>query len=378
MYSKEENINNKLYTIYCHKNKINNMCYIGQTCRKYVKTRWNLGKGYWCSTKFYNAIKKYGWDNFENIILEDNIKYQNEANQKEIYYINLYNSIKNGYNTKEGGLNGSNNLGKSIVKINLKGEVVKIYNSIIEAVEELGENYQGTPICNCCKGKSFSAYNYFWCYFQDLSSWDFIKHLKSHKTKKLIYKLNKESREILSIYTSISEAIKKLNISYNIIKKLLTNVYTRNEYDFLLSYNEDYPYNYIKGKNPFISKRGKLYMIDKNKNILKVFDNISQAEKTLRVRNIGRCLKFSNYFTVGGYYWCYEQDYETFKIRKYKFKGNYKSKVVYQFDKNNNLLNIFNSVKEASSQLNISAASISKCALNKRKSAGSYIFKYNF
>ena len=73
MYSKEENINNKLYTIYCHKNKINNMCYIGQTCRKYVKTRWNLGKGYWCSTKFYNAIKKYGWDNFEHIILYTNL-----------------------------------------------------------------------------------------------------------------------------------------------------------------------------------------------------------------------------------------------------------------------------------------------------------------
>lgn len=37
--------------------------YIGQTKQK-VEKRWNRGKGYKTSSKFYNAINKYGWDNF--------------------------------------------------------------------------------------------------------------------------------------------------------------------------------------------------------------------------------------------------------------------------------------------------------------------------
>ena len=67
------------------------------------------GKGYVKCTHFYRAIEKYGWDNFEHIILEENIKNLAEANEKEKYWIAYYNATdKNkGYNCTTGGNEGS-------------------------------------------------------------------------------------------------------------------------------------------------------------------------------------------------------------------------------------------------------------------------------
>lgn len=89
--------------IYVHKNKINGKVYIGQT--NDIKRRWcGNGTQYANSTKFWRAICKYGWNNFEHIILEENLTVE-EANIKEAEYIKKYNSIENGYNTTLGGSN---------------------------------------------------------------------------------------------------------------------------------------------------------------------------------------------------------------------------------------------------------------------------------
>ena len=47
-----------MYTIYMHKNKINNKVYIGQTIQN-PKDRWKNGKGYKTCISFNNAIEKY-------------------------------------------------------------------------------------------------------------------------------------------------------------------------------------------------------------------------------------------------------------------------------------------------------------------------------
>jgi group I intron endonuclease len=91
------------YCIYKHTNKINKKVYIGQTCQK-LKDRWKNGKGYKTSTKFYNAILKHGWENFEHEILKENLTNE-EANYWEQYYIKEYDSYKNGYNGTIGGNN---------------------------------------------------------------------------------------------------------------------------------------------------------------------------------------------------------------------------------------------------------------------------------
>ena len=95
----------KLYYVYMHNNKINNKKYVGQTCN--IKKRWEYnGCHYENSFKFYKALIKYGWNNFDHIILKENLSLE-EANFWESYYINYYNSIENGYNIRTGGSCGN-------------------------------------------------------------------------------------------------------------------------------------------------------------------------------------------------------------------------------------------------------------------------------
>ena len=96
-----------MYCIYMHKNKINGKIYIGQTSQNPPSLRWGKnGQNYKKSSYFYNAILKYGWDNFEHIILKQNLT-QDQANQQEEYYIKKYNTIdeRYGYNLRYGGNN---------------------------------------------------------------------------------------------------------------------------------------------------------------------------------------------------------------------------------------------------------------------------------
>lgn len=92
----------KKWTVYKHTNKINNKTYIGITSRK-VEDRWGEnGCKYKKCIKFYNAIKKYGWDNFTHEVLYENLTAE-EAAKKEKELIVYYDSLNNGYNATEGG-----------------------------------------------------------------------------------------------------------------------------------------------------------------------------------------------------------------------------------------------------------------------------------
>ena len=95
-----------------HKNKINNKVYIGYTSLSANK-RWGangrryLAKkgGKYAHSKFAYAIQKYGWDNFEHIILKDNIETIEEAHKLECELISQYNATDDrcGYNMTCGG-----------------------------------------------------------------------------------------------------------------------------------------------------------------------------------------------------------------------------------------------------------------------------------
>lgn len=84
-------------------NDINNKVYIGKTT-KTLEIRWkdHQKNSRYTNNKFYYAIRKYGVEHFSPIIIEDNIP-ETELNNKEIYWINFYNSYKNGYNSTIGG-----------------------------------------------------------------------------------------------------------------------------------------------------------------------------------------------------------------------------------------------------------------------------------
>ena len=93
------------YTVYLITNKINNKKYVGIT-RVSVKSRLKRHFAYrtkeQCSTKFNYAVLKYGVDNFDVTILETDVS-QDIASERERYYISLYDSYENGYNSTIGG-----------------------------------------------------------------------------------------------------------------------------------------------------------------------------------------------------------------------------------------------------------------------------------
>lgn len=96
----------KTYRIYKITNKINGKCYIGWTSWPIIK-RFTAHKVLSklkprdCP-KFYNAIRKYGIDNFSHEEIFS-CSCKPLSCYLEIHYIKLYDSIKNGYNIEPGG-----------------------------------------------------------------------------------------------------------------------------------------------------------------------------------------------------------------------------------------------------------------------------------
>lgn len=81
--------------------------------------------------------------------------------------------------------------------------------------------------------------------------------------------------------------------------------------------------------------------------------------------------------------WCTHKENMNWGTRNERISNSNKNnflrcKKVAQFDKNNNFLKIWNSIKEASNELNINRSHISCCCNNKygRKTCGGYIWKY--
>lgn len=189
------------YTVYCHTNKINNKKYIGIT-RQNVQQRWRDGKGYQGQIKFYNAIQKYGWDNFHHDILYENLT-EEEACNIEQFLIRYYNTITNGYNTLPGG-NVTNHSQSTINKMKQKSvkhskevidkitatkiekygihvkciETNQIFNSMGEASKIM--NIDKSSISRCCKGQQLTAGGYHWCFEQES-----IKNLDDKRKKKV-------------------------------------------------------------------------------------------------------------------------------------------------------------------------------------------------
>lgn len=125
--------------IYKITNQINGKCYIGQSID--ISRRWNQHKNNSNNPKnscfnlpFYQALRKYGIENFSFEILEQCLK--EELNDKEFSYINYFkaNDPKYGYNLTPGG----NNNYLSFVKItpeNLFNIKNLLKNSLISQTE---------------------------------------------------------------------------------------------------------------------------------------------------------------------------------------------------------------------------------------------------
>ena len=206
--------------IYKITNNINQKVYIGQTIMAPMQ-RWQKHKSDARLNKpypLYKAMNKYGINNFSFEVLEEvDIE---QLDEKERYYINLYNSYinfenSNGYNATLGGSDGnhyfnpcvdeivkyaqhmtinqmanhfevayttmknylsnhniqaqkSSTSAKSIAQIDINtGEIIQIFPSIASAARFFNKNPNNSGIKDVLKGKNKTAYGYKWKYLSD-------------------------------------------------------------------------------------------------------------------------------------------------------------------------------------------------------------------
>ena len=183
-----------MWTVYMHRSPSGKV-YIGLTGRK-PQHRWGADGKYYKTQPFYYAIRKYGWDNIEHIILSTTESLE-EARELEKRYIAEYDATnpEHGYNfygkplseqhkqrlreyrtgrklseeTKrkigenERGANNAN--AKAVLQFERNGTFLREWDCMSDAAEALcGKRKGSCNIASCCAGKIASAYGYNWKY----------------------------------------------------------------------------------------------------------------------------------------------------------------------------------------------------------------------
>ena len=125
--------------------------------------------------------------------------------------------------------------------------------------------------------------------------------------------------------------------------------------------------------------------LDENKTILARFNSVSEAELELnlpfRHSNITSCCN-GKQRKSHGYFWCYEEDYSNYKIKKKLPKKSRLTKEVYQLLKDKTIVAVYPSTLAAyravSGKANASSAeAIKGCCQRLRKSAYGYFWCYS-
>ena len=137
------------YYVYLHLNKINGKKYYGITSEDNPEKRWK--KGYYHNNHFQNAINKYGWENFEHIIIAENLsKKEAELKEQELILRNKTNNQAFGYNLTSGGGLGvfrHSEESKKLMSEHTKGELNPMYGKhhSEETKEKISKALQNHP-----------------------------------------------------------------------------------------------------------------------------------------------------------------------------------------------------------------------------------------
>ena len=133
------------YMIYKTTNTITGIYYIGVHSYNTIEFDGYFGSG----IHLQRAIKKYGKENFTIEIIEE-VQNDEEACNKEKYWINYYNSYDIGYNATLGGEGKSfldyNKIVKDYEKFQNSREVARINNCSRYSVINILKN-KGIPLC---------------------------------------------------------------------------------------------------------------------------------------------------------------------------------------------------------------------------------------
>lgn len=296
------------YGIYKFENKMNNKVYIGQAFdlkKRYIKHCKNMND---ISHKedFYQALRKFGWNNFSYEIIEEYFDKPNREylNEREIYWISYYNSYYDGYNMTPGGSNGAYvELCKPIEQYDLEGNFIAEYESAHAADRATKLGF--SSICAVARGDRRHVGYFQWKYKED------DKKIKNIKNDIIImdrpvgqYDLN---YNLIKDFSSLKEASEITNIS----KSLICNC-CKDKIKTAGGYIWRYKDNFFIGREKYKSNNyGKnIVQLDKENNIISEYSSALEAFRKTGISNtsIGKvCLGQRK--TAGGYIWKFKKDY---------------------------------------------------------------------
>lgn len=131
-------------SIYKITNIINNKCYIGKTILD-INIRFKRHLKNKSKTKLHNAIRKYGSENFNIICLEECLEI--ELSDKEVMYIEKYDTFKNGYNMTKGGDGGDTSSSPNYINSLITRDMSGSNNPMFGRSGELSSRY-GVKLSN--------------------------------------------------------------------------------------------------------------------------------------------------------------------------------------------------------------------------------------
>ena len=190
-----------------------NKIYIGQTVREVDRREkfLNQFQKYSGGGKLENARQKYNPRDFQYEILEVIEKETEDEvfsilDLLEEYYIDKFDSYKNGYNSTKGGqydkLVHCSKVPKQVSQYSLEGKFIKVWNSINDIVNYY--NCDKSTISACCLNKRNTAINFIWKYKNDLNNIEINQRINNGSRKRIVQlSLN---NEILNTFNTTKEA----------------------------------------------------------------------------------------------------------------------------------------------------------------------------
>lgn len=264
--------------------------YIGQTTKSLEERAGKKGQGYKKCPLFHKAIEKYGFENFEVEVLAE--VPQEQLNEAEIKYIQIFNTHNDGYNAAVGGQQ-FNKESKEVYQYSIEdGSFIKRWNNTKQAAE----HFNSTQQCfeNVLTNKAFSLYGFCWSYLK-MEKFPIHERIVDN-TEKQIKQYDLQGN-LIKIYNSVSQAARETLLERSAIKRCCRH--------------ELKTYGGFKWECPEILKEKKyrntaisIQKIDVLTNeVISVYPSISAAAKSLGKETslIRRVLNKEN--TAYGYKW---------------------------------------------------------------------------
>lgn len=369
--SKTEN-----YIVYCHICPEGKM-YIGQSCRSLKDRAGSNGSAYSNCTRFYKAIKKFGWDNIQHITIFEGLS-REMASIIEIELIKKYDTTNpdNGYNILPGGALNLK-IPQNIYQYDLNGNFIKEYACVESAGKETcvsnGQIYQS--LC----GNQQTAGGYIWRY-------DYLEkidcNIKPSNVGRPVGQYSKDGIR-LSVFDCIKTASENTGIPVYTISRAVNRPNSLGA-NYMWSYDcqneliEPYHETSHKIKHKNQMRYKKVYQFSLDGVLLTTYNSGKEAaEKIKKLLNLKSKSILCNICaacrgeqkTAYGYIWSYSDNILISKSVTAKHP-------VHQINKDGVIIKTFNSISEAEEMTNISHSNIIACCKGRRPFAGGYQWQY--